>query len=428
MADDGAEQTPVEHGDATAGAVDESDVSDEKGTDAATTDEFAEIESAQRGHSRLPTVLVGVATVLAILTVFTVWGRTQALDTDEWVTLSTELLDEPEVQQALSEQLVEALYDDGDVVAGLEELLPEDLEGLAGAVAGALRGPLTDGVEQLLDSDRFQALWETANRTAHETLVSILRDETREGISTSDGVVALELNSLVVAIGESLGLSEDRLSQIPDDAGRIVIFESDELDAVQTLVEILEFMAWFLFVLIVAMYAFAVWVAKGRRLRVLRNIGWSLAGVGVVVLAARAIAVRALVDAIVEDPGSRSSIDVVASVATALLRQLGWSLMIYGLLIVLFTSLLGDRGWAVATRRVLAPALNASTGAIVGGTVMLLLVLWWWSPARVFAGWTTGLTLIALISGAVAALRSSTQREFPDTTFDDIKASLSRSR
>ena len=59
MADDGAEQTPVEQGDATASAVDESDVSNEKGTDEATTDDSAEIESARREHSRLSTVLVG---------------------------------------------------------------------------------------------------------------------------------------------------------------------------------------------------------------------------------------------------------------------------------------------------------------------------------------------------------------------------------
>ncbi len=81
-------------------------------------------------------------------------------------------------------------------------------------------------------------------------------------------------------------------------------------------------------------------------------------------------------------------------VATGLLRQMGWSALIYGLLIAMFAWLLGDHGWAVATRRTLAPALNASTGMVVAATAVLLLLLWVWSPGRVFDGWATGLTLV----------------------------------
>jgi len=385
------------------------------------TDDGGEADPGSRKKpSRWPAVLIGLATIIAIVSVFSVWLRTQLLDTDEWVDLSGELLEEPEVQEALSEYLIETVYEETDVVSALEEQLPPDLEGLASVAAGALRGPLTDGVERLLASDQVLELWESANRIAHQTLVNILRDETTEAVSTSGGEVALDLKPIVSEVAQTLGLSGSRVAELPEDAGRIVIFESDELANVQEAVEVLEFLAWLLVVLVVALYALAVYLARGRRMAVLRNVGWSVAAVGLIVLIVQAITVRGLVDAIVEDPGNASVADVTATVATGLLRQMAWSAIIYGVLIVLFTSLLGEHRWAVATRRALAPALNASTGAVVGGTAILILLLYWWSPGRAFEGWTTALILVALVIGAIATLRAKTQREFPDTSFDDV--------
>ena len=102
----------------------------------------------------------------------------------------------------------------------------------------------------------------------------------------------------------------------------------------------------------------------------------------------------------------------VTLIATTLLRQMGWTALLYGVVIVAFTSLLGDHRWAVSARQALAPALHASTGAVAGGTALLILLLVWWSPGAAFQGWTTGLTLIALIIGAVVTLRTRTRDEF----------------
>jgi len=377
------------------------------------TDEAATL-AAQR--SRWSTVLIGVATVLAIVTTLTVWVRTQALDTDEWGKLSAELLGESEVQEALAEYLVDAVYTDLDVATGVAETLPPDLQGLAAPLVGALRGPLTDGVQQTLDSPTFQSLWEEANRIAHATLVAVLKGDDGDGVlSNSGGVVALELKPLVTAVAETMGLPDDLVAELPDDAAQVVIFESEELDRVQTAVRVLEFLAWFMFALLIGLYALAVYLSPDRRMDVVRSVGWSLTAVGIIVLMARTVATRFLVNAIVEDPSSRTTADVVASVATGLLRQMGWSALIYGLLIVGFTSLMGDHRWAVSARRTLAPALNASAGAVAGGTAILLLVLFWWSPGRAFNQWTTALTLIGLVIAAVVVLRTRTLEEFPDS-------------
>lgn len=369
--------------------------------------------------SRWSNVLIALATVLAIVSVFSVWAKTQVLDSDEWVGLSSELLVDPDIQDALAKYLVEQVYADGQVSSGLEEILPEDLSGLAGPLAGAVRGPLTDGVQGLLASERFQSIWDTANRTAHESLVSVLRGEDVVGLSTSDGEVALELRELVVAVGETIGLSQDRLDAIAPDAGRIVIVESGELGAVQDLVATLEFLAWLLFVLVVALFALAVYIARGRRFTALRNVGLGVMFVGIVVIAARGIAIRVLIGALADNPPGRPVVDAVVTIGTGLLGRQGWSALFAGLMIAGFAALMGDRKLAVSSRRLLAPAFGASSGAFVGGAAVLLLGLIWWSPGRVFDGWTTGLLLAALVIAALVSLRNRTQREFPDMTITE---------
>jgi hypothetical protein len=385
----------------------------------------APVEPPSRStHDWLAGALVALATVLAVTSVFSTWVRVQALDTDAWVSLSDQLLDEPEVQSALAVYLVDELYRQLDVTAEIQDTLPDNLKGLAGPLTAALRGPATTGVERLIASDQFRATWMTVNRTAHQTLVNILRDETRQGISTTGGAVTLELGELIRVVGENLGLSDALLDRLPADAGRVTVFESDQLDTAQRAVQLLDFMSWFLFVLVVALYAAAVYIATGRRLAMLRNVGLSLIGASTFVLIVLAIAVRTIVDAIVANPANRPLAGVAAYVGTGLVRQMAWSGILYGLVIVGFTMVLGERRWATSTRRSLAPLFNVSDAAVAGGTAMLVIILLWWSPGRAFDRWVTGITLILLVVGAVIALRRSIRREFPDVTFDAAIGSL----
>ena len=376
---------------------------------------------------RLPAFIVATATVLAVTGVLSTWVKVQALETDQWVSLSDELLDEPRVQEALASYLVAELFTQvDDVQAEIENWLPEDLRGLAGPVTAALRGPAATAVEGLIGSERFRATWLAANRVAHENLVSILREESRPALSTAGGEVTLDLGELLKVVGRDLGLSATVLDRLPPDAGTVTIFQSSQLDTAQQAVAVLDFLSWFLTVVVAALYAAAVYLARGRRLVVLRNVGLSLVAGGAFVLAVRAIAIRLLLDAIVANPGNRPIVNVTAHVATGLMRQMAWSGIVYGVLIAGFASLLGARRWATTTRRALAPLLNRSPGAVAGGTVGFVVLLLWWSPGRAFQQWTMGLLVIALVVVAVVALRRATLRDHPDVTLDGIVASVTR--
>jgi hypothetical protein len=151
------------------------------------------------------------------------------------------------------------------------------------------------------------------------------------------------------------------------------------------------------------MYVAAVYLAVGRRRQMLRSVGISLIIAGLSVLLIRAIGIRTSVEAFVEDATNKPLAELVASVMTVLLRQMAWTGVVYGLLIVAFATLLGPYRWAVATRRWIA-GVTESTAAVVGVCFAAVLLLLWWSPGGAFDRWITALVLVGLVIGAIVAL------------------------
>lgn len=97
---------------------DDPDTNEPTATTAAETP--APADEPEKSSSTLSNVIIGVTTLLAIVSLFSVWARVQLLDTDEWVDLSVRLIEQPEVQDAVASELVGARYADGTVAEGLD--------------------------------------------------------------------------------------------------------------------------------------------------------------------------------------------------------------------------------------------------------------------------------------------------------------------
>lgn len=343
----------------------------------------------------IPTTLVVVATVIAVISAVTTWVHSQALDTDDWVDASSELIDDPDIQQALANYLIGELYTNVDVSAELEQALPDALSGLAGPISGALRDPATKGLEKVIASPQFARLWADANRLAHRTFVAILRDETPPALSTSDGEVVLDLKTALENAASSLGLPGALVDRLPDDAGQIVVFSSSELADAQKTVQILDFLSWFTFILVVVLYALAVFLSRDRRHGVF-IVGVGLLVGGIALLFLRAIGVRSTALLIVDDASNRDLAVIAGDVVTSLLRQSAWTGIIGGVFMMLAAALLGGQRWARATRRFAAPFV-ASNGVVIAVGVLIVLALVWWSPAESLQRPVTGIALLVLI-------------------------------
>ena len=358
--------------------------------------------------ARRRTILVWVLLVLGTLVVLvgslTVWVKRQALDTDSWVNTSSRLLEDDDVRGALSIYIVDELYANLDPQETLEDQLPENLQGLAGPIAGALRQPAVEGVDRFLQRPRVQDLWERANRAAHEALLRVLEDETRAGVSTAGGVVTLDLRTLLISIGEELGFGEQLDSRLPETAGQITILRSDQLDAAQTGVKILKVLSWLIIFIAIALFAGAVWLARRRR-GTLRNVGAAILLVGIVLLVIRRVVGNYIVDALSSGESVRDAVGSTWVIGTDLLAEVAWALIIYGLVILLGTVLAGPFRYARRAREALAPSFRERPEfgwAVLAGLYLLLIL---WGPVPALRNWLGVIVLGALIALGFEAFR-----------------------
>jgi hypothetical protein len=357
-----------------------------------------------RTRTILTWVLFVLGTLVILVGSLTIWVKRQALDTDAWVDTSTNLLENDEVREALSVYIVDQLYTNADPQGVLEERLPENLQGLAGPIAGALRQPATEGVDEFLQRPRIQALWEQVNRVAHQELIAVLEDDTRGNVTTGGGTVTLNLRTLVVNIGEELGFGEELDTRLPPDAGQIVILESDQLEAAQTGVKAIKWMTWLVILIAFACFAGAIWLTGGRR-AMLRNVGAALLLVGILLLVIRRVVGSYIADALTSGESLRGAVDSTWFIGTSLLAEVAWALIVYGLVILIGTWLAGPSRYAARVRAFIGPTLRDRPGLAWGALAAVYLLVALWAPVPALRNWLGVLVLGALVALGFEAFR-----------------------
>jgi hypothetical protein len=373
-------------------------------------------ETRASGHPRIVAALLVLATLVTFLAIFSIWVNRQALNTDNWVDTSTNLLQDEEVQARLSNYLADQLFTNVDVQAELEQTLPPRLAPLAGPAAGALRQLAPQVAERALDTPQFESLWSQANRSAHESLLKILNDE-GSAVSTGGGEVTLDLSALLSQIGGQLG--GGIASKVPPDAGKLTILKSDELSLAQDVTSLIRRLPIVLTLLALLLYGLAVYLAGPRRREALRSVGFGFLIAGVLALALRQFAGNMVTDALAGGDSVRPAADAVWSIGTSLLRTVAVSAITFGILVVIAAWLAGPTRLATNLRHEAAPylRLRPSSAYVVVAFVYLALVLW--APVVAFQK-PIGLILLAvLMVVGTEALRRQTAAEFPDVTFAD---------
>ena len=161
---------------------------------------------AKRAHRFLVPVLLVLATIIGIAATFAVWVNRQALNTSNWSSTSSKLLEDKKVQTALSAYLVHELFTNVNVSADLQKVLPKQLQPLAGPAAAGLQQLANTLAPKLLASPQAQAAWVQANVAAHKELLKVLNGG-GPVVSTGSGVVTLNLHTLVSQLAATLGVS-----------------------------------------------------------------------------------------------------------------------------------------------------------------------------------------------------------------------------
>jgi hypothetical protein len=372
------------------------------------------------GRPRRKTVvaLIVVATLIGVISVFAVWAKRQALETDTWVETSSELLEDHDIQEAVAGFLVDELYTNVDVQGELSKRLPPQFQALSGPAAGALRELADRAALEALSRPRIQQLWEDANRLAHETFIEVVEDDTDEDVT-------LDLNTIVEDLGSQVGI--DIADRLPADAGQIQILGTDQLSAVQDGVRTFRTVGYVLAFGTLLLYAVAIFLAEGWRRQALRATGFGFIAIGIAALAIRGFSGDMIVESLATTAASEPAVNSTWTIGTELLAGVAWAMIGYGVVFILGAWFAGPGEWARGARRTITPVLR---DRVIGYCILLVIVLlvFWWAPTQGTQRLIPSIVLIALMIAGFEALRAQSLRDFPDETFETLQQRWRRRR
>jgi hypothetical protein len=356
---------------------------------------------------------IGVGVLLVLGTLFWtafglgVWANRQALDTDNWVETSDQLLENEQIRSTLAFFIVDQLYDSATVQARLEEVLPPRLQRLAAPAAAGLKEIARRNAPRVLGSAAALTAWETANRTAHGTLIDIVDN----GVGERN--LSLDLKSLVGEVAAGTGLPADTADKLPPKVANVEVVSSEQLDNVRQLLHLFKTIVWLLLGLALAAFAGAIALAADRRKTVLK-VGGCLMVAAIAILAFRSLAGKVVVDSLADAPNAHAIAGDVWSIATRLMVDVAQGSFLFGLFVVLGAWLVGPGRRATAVRRFSAYPLREQAGVTRVGLATAILLLIIWGPVP----WTQRPVTIAIFTVIaflwLEQIRRRTLAEFPD--------------
>ena len=361
--------------------------------------------------------LVVVASILVFPAILATWVNRQVLNTDNWTTTSTELLQNKLIRDQLTVFLVAKLYENVDVEAQVREALPPRVKPLAGPAANGLQDLAESTVRKLLARPQAQERWADANRAAHVALLRILEGGGPR-VSTEGGVVTLDLRLLLEQVAARVGVG-DRLAQaLPAGAAEVTILRSDQLGAAQTGLKVLRGLPIVLVALSLLLFGAALLLAPDWRRQALRAYGFGLLLAGLAVLVAQSIGGDQLVSALATTAAVRPAIAAAWTIATPLLSEAANAVIFYGLAMIAGAWFAGRTRPAVAARRAIAPYAR-SLAVTYGAFAVVVGLILWWGPTPATRNPLLALILIVLTAGGIEALRRQIVREYPEAERSD---------
>lgn len=371
-----------------------------------------------RARRRSIKALVVLGSLLAFLSVFAIWTERQALNTNDWVDTSGKLIQNEKVRSALSEYLVDQLYENVDVEQELEDILPGETKQLAGPVSGGLRQVAGGGAEQVLQSATAEGLWKDANRATHEQLLAVLENK-KEAVSTAEGNVTLNLGSLVTNLASQVGIGSQLAEKLPPDAGQVTILRSDQLKTAQDIAVGIKGLALVLSLLTLLTFGLAIYLSREGRWVTVLFCGIGLVAAGFAVIVFRQIAGGIVVDQLVTDESVKPAAEATWSIGTSLMTSIATTVIVFG-------GLLGIAGWlgsptgsARASRRFMAPALRDYIPYVYTGLAIVVCLYFLSASVQNLRSFLTTLVIAAFAAFGIHELRRQSMEEFPDAQFGD---------
>lgn len=351
--------------------------------------------SSSRGRIIGGRALLVLGVLLTVLSILSTYVKREALDQGQFEQTSQELIQSPAIQEQVAAVMVDALFSNVDVSAELKGNLPTNLQPLAGPIAGLSQGFADTASQKLLTRPRVQEAFVKLASTSQSQVVKVLHGDAK-ALTTSNGNVVLDLRPLVLKLGDRFGFVSKLADKVPQDAAQVTILKSSDLSTAQTITHWLEQVANYIWILALACWVGAIWLARGRRRQEVRALGIGLVVVGILVLLARWAGGNYFVDNLVANDSVRPAASDAWNIITASLAAAGWVAFAFGILIAVGAWLVGPGERAPAARTAVAPTLRR-TWLSWGLWALGIVLIAWILPIQMFR--TTAILVVGSAIG-----------------------------
>ncbi len=364
-------------------------------------------------------VLVVLACLLAVISVFVVFARNQLLNTDAYVSTVAPLASDPAIQTQVATRVSQELIARTNLQERVKSALPDR--------AGFLVTPITDEVQKatysitlrLVQSPKFEQLWIAANRASHKQLVAVLTGTQQGAVSTKDGKITVDLGQVELTVKKELAAKGITVfNKVPAVKGlNFVLFQSNDLVRIQKLVKFLNKLAVVLPIITLLGFAGAVVLARNRRRGLVRAaVGLALSMA--VILVAIAVGRNQYIAGL-QPPQSPQAASAVIDTVTSNLRDAVRLILILAALVAIGALVAGNAwvrakvgdmkkpGWATGgpVHDFVAPHRKGLQWGVLALGLLILVI--WSNPTTLVAIVVVVITLVAIgLVGLFARRRS----------------------
>lgn len=369
--------------------------------------------SISRGRLTFVNSLIVLTTILAVVGMLSIFANRLLFSPANWQKTSTQLLENKAIRTATANYAVDQLYANVDVAGLIRSGLPTKLQALAGPAAGALQNAAVHGAELALERPGVQSLWAKANRVADEAFIALVNGG-KGPVGVKQGVVTLDLSSIVDSVAARLGLPSNLSKKLPPKFAHLTVLRSNQLKLVQDVGNFIRHLALWLTIIVPILYGLAILIAAGHRRRTLMTVGFAIVFAGILGVAGRSVLETQVTNSLVHQASLRPAVSNVLEIMTEILNTIAGAFLLVGSVVVAAAWFAGPARVATAARRGIAPYLreyHVAALALTGG-VMVLVFIWDPIPATGKPAGIIVFMVLALLGTEV--LRRQTMVEFAD--------------
>lgn len=238
----------------------------------------------RKARTIIGVVLLFLAGVSATFGVASFWTERAILDENTWVATSKAIVNNPQVQDDVAHAIATQIV----TVVGVDDLVGGILPGPLSAFSGSVTDKVTDLIAlatvQVVKTDAFVSVWETAVRATHDEFV--------HAVDGSNRFVSIDSKGLSLDLGSSLSEINNQLDQrgihVLDNVNlasinvKIQLVDAPGLERIRTWVRVLR-VGSIVFPAVAVIGAIAgLLIARRRSFAVIAGALGAFAGAGVV--------------------------------------------------------------------------------------------------------------------------------------------------